>query len=85
MSDYPTWSQRKAWNNDGMDPDWRPDHTPIETMGRKIDSLLYAARDIASVPFKEEDFKPDDWIQLKIPVRYLRSLKEALKDLEVPK
>lgn len=22
MSD---WSQRKAWNNDGMDPDWRPD------------------------------------------------------------
>lgn len=24
MSDYPTWSQRKAWNNDGMDPDWRP-------------------------------------------------------------
>jgi uncharacterized small protein (DUF1192 family) len=22
MSD---WSQRKAWNNDGMDPDWRPE------------------------------------------------------------
>lgn len=24
MSDHPTWAQRKAWNNDGMDPDWRP-------------------------------------------------------------
>lgn len=24
MDDYPTWGQRKAWNNDGMDPDWRP-------------------------------------------------------------
>lgn len=28
MSDYPTWAQRKAWNNDGMDPDWRPDDPP---------------------------------------------------------
>lgn len=28
MSDYPTWSQRKAWNNDGMDPDWKPEPTP---------------------------------------------------------
>lgn len=24
MSDYPTWAQRKSWNNDGMDPDWKP-------------------------------------------------------------
>lgn len=22
------WSQRKAWNNDGMDPDWRPSPPP---------------------------------------------------------
>lgn len=30
MSDYPTWAQRKAWNNDGMDPDWRPEpSTPV--------------------------------------------------------
>lgn len=25
MSDYPTESQRRSWNNDGMDPDWKPD------------------------------------------------------------
>lgn len=25
MSEYPTKSQIKVWNNDGMDPDWRPD------------------------------------------------------------
>jgi hypothetical protein len=24
MGDYPTRAQIKAWNNDGMDPDWRP-------------------------------------------------------------
>jgi hypothetical protein len=24
VSEYPTWGQRKSWNNDGMDPDWRP-------------------------------------------------------------
>lgn len=29
MSDEPTWAQRKAWNNDGMDPDWRPETAHI--------------------------------------------------------
>lgn len=28
MSD---WSQRKSWNNDGMDPDWRPSPPPEPT------------------------------------------------------
>lgn len=28
MSDYPTQSQIKSWNNDGMDPNWRPSPLP---------------------------------------------------------
>lgn len=28
MSERPTWAERKAANNDGMDPDWRPTFDP---------------------------------------------------------
>lgn len=35
MSDSPTWSQRKSWNNDGMDPDWRPNSSQQEVVANK--------------------------------------------------
>lgn len=83
MSDEPTKAQRMSWNNDGMDPDWRPSHTSVETIGSKIDALISAAKTIANIPFKEEDFKSDDFVQIKMLARYFRDLKQALKDLEI--
>lgn len=36
MSDESTWSQRKAWNNDGMDPDWRPEPVDFPSMMKQL-------------------------------------------------
>lgn len=35
----PTWAQRKAWNNDGMDPDWRPSGGKSECRGSYLCEL----------------------------------------------
>jgi hypothetical protein len=53
MSDYPTKSQRQEWNNDGMDPDWRPESSPeLETIS-KIKRLYYSCRPLQDVLTKE--------------------------------
>lgn len=49
MSDYPTESQRRSWNNDGMDPDWKPDinnykSEPLE----KLKKLINLCGELAS-------------------------------------
>lgn len=41
MNDNPTESQRRSWNNDGMDPDWKPDvnaykSEPLEKLKKLI-------------------------------------------------
>ncbi len=56
MSDYPTWGQRKSWNNDGMDPDWKPKESSIignstsETskLKQKLEIAVKALKDIES-------------------------------------
>jgi hypothetical protein len=53
------WSQRKAANNDGMDPDWRPDigEPPKSDPLEKIKALIRACDSIAktakTVPIEE--------------------------------
>lgn len=58
MSDEPSRSQRAAWNNDGMDPDWKPSPQPERKSEplEKLKALIRACEPIAkaarSVPIE---------------------------------
>lgn len=54
----PTWAQRKAWNNDGMDPDWRP-NTPsvVSDPIKKLERLILAVGKIAEPASKVPEDK----------------------------
>lgn len=84
MSDYPSKSQRMEWNNDGMDPDWKPDLTPTETIGKKIDALINASRSIAEINFKDCDLNsmgPGDFVKITISATRLKEFIEAFDAL----
>lgn len=78
MSDYPTKSQIAAWNNDGMDPDWKPEIKPRNTLGSKIDALIFAAQkftDIKEIDGESVvDMKLGTRLQLNIPSSSLKEL-----------
>lgn len=49
MSDYPTYAERKAANNDGMCPDWRPN---IIDKGNFWDAPYYKVAVLPKLEFK---------------------------------
>ncbi len=48
MNDNQSESQRRAWNNDGMDPDWKPDLTPlISDPIEKLSKLIHLCHELS--------------------------------------
>lgn len=87
MSDYPTWAQRKAWNNDGMDPDWRPEPDKFVAI-EAIMRIYGVARSIAN---KFQKYSEEDFLKFKEQKMVLRvdltideclDLRTALKEFK---
>jgi hypothetical protein len=57
MSEYPTKSQIREWNNDGMDPDWKPENKVfISEPLDKLKTMINLCGDIA-MAFENNEVK----------------------------
>ena len=57
-------SERRSFNNDGMDPNWRPG--PASDKPNKIDNLFTAVQYLADV-LKTHDLKTKDHTRVTMP------------------
>lgn len=81
----PAWSERKQWNNDGMDPDWRPAPTPPRvTVGTKLDDLLGALEPLIEVLRREGSVPLDTPDSIRVTMRGARwkTIDEAYEALK---
>jgi hypothetical protein len=62
VSEKPTWSQRKAWNNDGMDPDWKPPINVAISSKELADLKAQLAEAVKVIEFyaSKESWESDD-------------------------
>jgi len=85
MSDYPSESQLRASNNDGMDPYWVPDIKVKISVGNKIDNVINIAQKISDIPLKHGqsvfELGAGYSVQMTIPASWLQDLKRALEML----
>ena len=76
-----TYSERMAANNDGMDPDWKPEpRTPNKNSTVEILKRLIEAnhRIISSLSFlKSEEFDIDQRISVTLPASVWKELRGA--------
>lgn len=86
MSDYPTESQIRSWNNDGMDPNWTPHFKEKERPKTivNIESLISAAEEVISVMNKNPEHFNDDsgFTKITLSNSIWNNLKKSLNDLK---
>lgn len=93
MSEYDpnSWANRKAANNDGMDPDWRPEPQLKRSLEpiKKLERLFFASEVVCEAINKisDADLRSGEFpfIKLTIPMRQAIELKDAVEAFYEPK
>ena len=77
-----SYGQRMAENNDGMDPDWKPEPSPDLNIVKQVKKLVYALADISCRfdKYDLEKLKADDHVvQVQFTPEQIRELREIVK------
>lgn len=86
MSDYPTESQLRSWNNDGMDPYWTPHFKEKERPKTivNIENLINAAEEIVATMNKNPEHFSDEngFTRITLSNKLWNNLKKSLDDLK---
>lgn len=81
----PKDSQLRSWNNDGMDPHWKPEPSPKITIIKNIESLFYTLAGISGHfdKYSEEDLAKLDTdnmvVRLTFTSKQILEIREIIK------
>lgn len=79
-----TESERRSFNNDGMDPDWKPAFTKRVNAGTRLDELLLALEPLAKVLGSADDLKSGQGTKITMGNGKWKAILEAYTALETP-